>query len=70
MDVLAYLDPGSGSMVLQMLLGGIASAAVAVKMFGKKIWSYFTFWKKDEEEPAEPAKSATPSQPVREKEPV
>ncbi|MDX6632133.1 MAG: hypothetical protein QOG26_138, partial [Solirubrobacterales bacterium] len=43
------LDPGSGSMVLQMLLGGIASAAVAVKMFGKQIWSTIAFWKKDDD---------------------
>jgi hypothetical protein len=35
-------------MVLQMLLGGVASAAVAIKMFGKRLFSYFTFWKKDE----------------------
>ncbi|MDX6633151.1 MAG: hypothetical protein QOG09_25 [Solirubrobacterales bacterium] len=56
MHVLAYLDPGSGSMVLQMLLGGIASAAVAVKMFGKQIWSTIAFWKKDDDAPgAKPA---------------
>jgi hypothetical protein len=58
MDVLAYLDPGSGSMVLQMLLGGIASAAVAVKMFGKQLWSTIAFWKKDEDQPAQPVASA------------
>jgi len=29
----AYIDPGSGSMLLQILLGGIAGAIVAVKLF-------------------------------------
>ena len=28
----AYLDPGSGSMFLQLLLGGVAGAAVIVKL--------------------------------------
>jgi hypothetical protein len=47
-----YLDPGSGSMVLQMLLGGLASAAVAIKMFGKRLLRYITFWRKDEAQPS------------------
>ena len=29
----AYLDPGAGSMVLQVLLGGTAAAGVLVKLF-------------------------------------
>ncbi|RPI52876.1 MAG: hypothetical protein EHM55_15410 [Acidobacteria bacterium] len=28
----AYLDPGSGSMLVQLLLGGVAGAAVIVKL--------------------------------------
>lgn len=28
----AYLDPGSGSMLVQLLLGGVAGAAVLVKL--------------------------------------
>ena len=35
--LLAYLDPGSGSMILQALLGGVAGLFVAVKMFGVRI---------------------------------
>jgi hypothetical protein len=46
MDVLAYLDPGSGSMLLQALLGGLAGFAVAVKMFGRRLFSYLMFWKR------------------------
>jgi hypothetical protein len=30
---LAYLDPASGSMLLQLLLGGIAGIAVALRLF-------------------------------------
>lgn len=32
-----YLDPGTGSMLLQVILGGVAGAAVAVKMFWHRI---------------------------------
>jgi hypothetical protein len=28
----AYLDPGSGSMLVQLLLGGVAGAAVILKL--------------------------------------
>lgn len=34
----AYIDPGSGSMLLQLLLGGIAGAVVVLKMY----WRQFT----------------------------
>jgi len=33
----AYLDPGSGSMVLQLLLGGLAGLAVFLKLFWRKL---------------------------------
>ena len=35
--VFAYLDPGSGSMILQVLAGGVASVAVGAKMFWRKL---------------------------------
>ncbi len=38
----AYMDPGSGSVYLQLLLGGAAGFAVAVKMFYSRIKSYFS----------------------------
>ena len=34
---LAYLDPGTGSMLLQVILGGIAAVGVALKLFWHKI---------------------------------
>jgi hypothetical protein len=58
MKVFAYLDPGSGSMLLQMLLGGLAGVVVAIKMFGKRIWGALAFWKRDE--PPAPGHSPPP----------
>lgn len=49
MSVLAYLDPGSGSMLLQVLLGGIAGVAVSIKMFGKRLFRILAFWKRDDD---------------------
>jgi len=37
----AYLDPGSGSMMLQLLLAGVAGVALAAKMFWRRILAYF-----------------------------
>jgi hypothetical protein len=36
-DALAYLDPGSGSMMLQLLLGGVVGVAAILKLY----WSAF-----------------------------
>jgi hypothetical protein len=33
----AYLDPGTGSMMLQVILGGLAAVGVAIKLFWYKI---------------------------------
>ena len=37
----AYLDPGSGSMLLQVLLGGFAAAGVIVKLYWNRVTSLF-----------------------------
>lgn len=37
----AYLDPAAGSMILQILLGGIAGLAVFLKLFWRKIVLFF-----------------------------
>ncbi len=34
---LGYIDPGSGSLILQMILGGLAAAAVFLKMFWHRL---------------------------------
>jgi hypothetical protein len=37
----AYLDPGSGSMLVQLLLGGVAGAAVIVKLSWQRFRGLF-----------------------------
>ena len=37
----AYLDPGSGSMLLQILLGGFAAVGVIVKLYWHRVTSLF-----------------------------
>ena len=38
----AYLDPGTGSILLQGLLAAIAGSLVAVKLYWAKIKSFFS----------------------------
>ena len=40
-SVLAYLDPGSGSMILQILIGGLAAAGIVLKTRWFKLKSFF-----------------------------
>lgn len=37
----AYLDPGTGSMMLQVILGGIAAIGVAIKLYWHKLVAIF-----------------------------
>ena len=37
----AYLDPGSGSMLLQVLLGGFAAAGVIAKLYWHRLTAVF-----------------------------
>ena len=37
MNAHAYLDPGTGSMLLQVILGGVAAVGVAVKLYWHKL---------------------------------
>ena len=38
---LAYLDPGTRSFILQMILAGVLGIAVAVRIYWKKIIAFF-----------------------------
>jgi hypothetical protein len=38
----AYIDPGTGSFIFQVLIGGLLAGAVAVKHFWKRITSFFS----------------------------
>ena len=43
----AYLDPGTGGMLIQIILGGVAGLAVAGKLFWHQLKSFFRFGKDD-----------------------
>jgi hypothetical protein len=45
-DAHAYLDPGTGSMLLQVILGGVAAVAVALKLFWYRILAFLGLRKK------------------------
>ena len=49
-DAVAYLDPGTGSMLLQVILGGIAAVAVAIKLYWHKLRAAFGRAKQEETE--------------------
>ena len=38
----AYLDPGTGSMIIHLIIGGIASGLVTIKVFWAKIALFFS----------------------------
>jgi len=37
----AYLDPGTGSYVFQMMIAGLVGAAFAIKMYWRRIKAFF-----------------------------
>jgi len=37
----AYLDPGTGSLIIQVLIASLVSLIFAIKVFWKKITNYF-----------------------------
>jgi hypothetical protein len=39
----AYLDPGTGSMILQIVLGGVAGILVAGKLYWSRLKEFFGF---------------------------
>jgi hypothetical protein len=48
--VIAYLDPGTGSMLVQLLVGGVAAAGVAAKLYWRRLLTVLRI-RKDEPEP-------------------
>lgn len=44
----AYLDPGTGSIILQVLLGGVAGVALAGKLYWHKFLSLFGMGKRSD----------------------
>ncbi len=57
---LAYMDPGTGSLFLQLLLGGVAGFLVFVKLFWHRILSLLGLQKETPETATEPQVDAEP----------
>lgn len=49
-----YLDPGSGSMLIQILLAALLGAGVAIRIFWRNIKAFFTGKKAGEASVADP----------------
>ena len=47
--IFAYLDPGSSSMIVQMFLGGLAAAGVALKLYWRRLMKFLHLRKEDPE---------------------
>jgi hypothetical protein len=43
MDVFAYLDPGTGSMIVQLLVGGVAAVGVGLKLYWGRLLRVLRF---------------------------
>jgi hypothetical protein len=52
---LPYIDPGTGSMLLQVILGGIAAAVVGLKVYWGRLLVFFRIRRPDEEPKARSA---------------
>jgi hypothetical protein len=50
MNPIAYLDASSGSMIIQLLLGGAAAMAVGAKFYWKRFLSFLGIRKTSEEQ--------------------
>jgi len=48
MKILLYIDPGFGSMVIQVIIGAIAAGSAALYMFRQKVAQFFGRSKKDD----------------------
>ena len=40
MGILGYIDPGTGSIILQAIIGAVVGAAIAVKLFWHRILKF------------------------------
>jgi len=47
---MAYIDPGTGSLLIQGLIAGIAAGMYALKMYWHRVKTYFSSKKSDVEE--------------------
>ena len=57
-SLLAYLDPGSGSMILQIIAGGLAAVAVTAKLYWGRLLKFLRIRKPEDEAASEQPDSA------------
>jgi hypothetical protein len=48
----AYLDAGTGSMIVQILVGGLAAAGVALKIYWRRLLTFLRIRKVEDAEQA------------------
>ena len=48
--MLGYIDPGTGSIILQAIIAGVAGAAIAIKLFWHRIIVFLRLRNKDKSE--------------------
>jgi hypothetical protein len=56
--IFGYLDPGSGSVILQALVGGFAAVAVTAKLWWSRVTRIFRRNQDEDAAPAAPEESA------------
>ena len=44
-SIIAYLDPGTGSIIIQSIVAGLLGIVVAIKLFWQRIVGFFRFRK-------------------------
>ena len=57
-----YLDPGSGSFLIQLLLAALLGGAFAIKVYWRKIKALFTGKKEEVPTPTDQATSENPAE--------
>ena len=63
---LAYIDPGTGSMLISTIMGGIAAVGVFVKMYWKRLLVLLRLRKPDEPRTPRPAGESASYERARE----
>jgi hypothetical protein len=58
LNLVAYLDAGTGSMIVQIVVGGLAAAGVALKIYWRRLLRLLRIRKPDEAEHPAAADSA------------
>lgn len=51
MAIFGYLDPGAGSMLLQVVLGGAAAVAVGARFYWRRLLRFLRIRRPEEEAP-------------------